>query len=133
MASRVKSPIPQSSSVASRSSQPSPRQKFDSDDLRAYIKKLIPKTLQGYSWDPKQRERTKAWCAEIGGRIKNRMLEIQPTGYKYIVTIMINENLGQGGRADMVCHWEDSDSVVQEMWMNDSIICICLAFAIQTS
>lgn len=33
---------------------------------------------------------------------------------------MINENLGQGGRADMTCHWEDCDTVAQEMWANVS-------------
>jgi hypothetical protein len=55
---------------------------------------------------------------------------------KYIVLTQINENLGQGGRcvvclfsavghplnvprsADMVCHWEDSDTVAQEMFVN---------------
>lgn len=78
--------------------------------------------------------------------------EIQPKGFKFIVTTIINENLGQGGRADMASHWEDCDTVAQEMWANvgrgshvvqrwnrcadtlgvlqDSLICICLAFAI---
>lgn len=56
---------------------------------------------------------------------------------KYIVLTQINENLGQGGRcvlilrlllchahdldsADMVCHWEDTDVVAQEMYSNVS-------------
>lgn len=37
---------------------------------------------------------------------------------KYMVTTQINENLGQGGRADLVCHWEDSDTVIQEVYAN---------------
>jgi hypothetical protein len=55
---------------------------------------------------------------------------------KYIVLTQINENLGQGGRsvfylplfgelhqtplyrADMACHWEDSDTVIQELFSN---------------
>jgi len=73
----------------------------------------------------------KAWCREIGDRVKERMLELQPTGFKYVVTTQINENLGQGGRADLVCHWEDGDSVSQEVFMNDSIIAVCIAFAIR--
>lgn len=48
------------------------------------------------------------------------IIEIQPKGFKYIVTTTVTENLGQGGRADMACHWEDSDTVAQEMWMNVS-------------
>lgn len=69
---------------------------------------------------------------EIGERVKERMIEIQPRGFKYIVMTQINENLGQGGRADMVCHWEDSDAVAQEIYSNNSIICICVAFAVRT-
>lgn len=51
----------------------------------------------------------------------------------------INENLGQGGRyvdctmlyhtrteetlcrADLVCHWEDTDGIIQEVYANVSI------------
>jgi hypothetical protein len=68
------------------------------------------------------------------------MLEINPGGFKYIVscrsqpppgpshtlclttqvTTTFSENLGQAGRADMSCHWEDTDSAVQEMYSNVS-------------
>lgn len=41
-----------------------------------------------------------------------------------MVTTQINENLGQGGRADLVCHWEDSDTVVQEVYANVRMTCI---------
>jgi len=49
-------------------------------------------------------------------------------------------------RADMTCHWEDSDTAIQEMWSNvsypirhfgtradlkDSIIFVCVAFAVR--
>ncbi|GJE84635.1 dynein light chain Tctex-type family protein [Phanerochaete sordida] len=116
-----------------RSSAPSPRPTFDSDLLRAYMKKLLQSTLQNATWPPaRERDRVKGWMKEIGERVKERMLEIQPRGYKYIVMTQINENLGQGGRADVVCHWEDTDAVAQEMFANESIICICVAFAVRT-
>jgi hypothetical protein len=69
---------------------------------------------------------------EIGDRVKERMLEIEPRGFKYIVLTQVNENVGQGGRADVACHWEDSDTVVQEVLVTDSLICICIAFAVRT-
>lgn len=72
----------------------------------------------------------KGWIKEISERVKERMLEIQPRGFKYVVFTQINENRGQGGRADIVCHWEDGDVVAQEMYYNDSLICICIALAI---
>jgi hypothetical protein len=59
----------------------SPRPKFDSDLLKAYIKKLLSSTLQGSRWpESKERDRVKAWIKEIGERVKERMLEIQPRG-----------------------------------------------------
>ncbi|KAF7433235.1 hypothetical protein PC9H_005185 [Pleurotus ostreatus] len=111
----------------------SPRPKFDSDSLKAYIKKLLPSILQTATWpEAKERDKVKEWIKEIGERVKERMVSLQGQGFKYIVLTQINENLGQGGRADMVCHWEDSDTVAQEMYANESLICICIAFAIRT-
>jgi len=69
---------------------------------------------------------------EVGDRVKERMLEIEPRGFKYIVLTQVNENVGQGGRADVSCHWEDSDAVVKEILVTDSLICICIAFAVRT-
>lgn len=64
-----------------RSGAPSPRPKFDTDLLRAYMKKLLSSTLQTATWpEPKERERVKAWMKEIGERVKERMLEIEPRG-----------------------------------------------------
>lgn len=42
--------------------------------------------------------------------------EIAPRGFKYIVQVQLLENLGQGGSAFLACHWEESDSVIQEMF-----------------
>ncbi|KAF8803690.1 hypothetical protein BYT27DRAFT_7243969 [Phlegmacium glaucopus] len=124
-ASGIRSPPPHVSPA------PSPRLKFDDDLLKAYMKKLLSTTLQSSLWpDVKDRDRVKAWIKEIGERVKERMLEIQPRGFKYIVLTQINENRGQGGRAGIACHWEDNDVVAQEMYYNDSLICVCIALAI---
>ncbi|KII95359.1 hypothetical protein PLICRDRAFT_34206 [Plicaturopsis crispa FD-325 SS-3] len=118
---------------APRSDASSPRPKFDSDLLKGYMKKLLASTLQGNNWpEIKERDRVKAWIKEIGERVKERMVEIQPRGFKYIVMTQINENLGQGGRADMACHWEECDTLAQEIYSNETLICICIAFAVRT-
>ena len=51
-------------------------------------------------------------------KVKSRMIELEPRGFKYVVTTTLTENLGQAGRADMSCHWEDSDLAVQEIFSN---------------
>lgn len=74
-ASGLRSPPP------SRSSATSPRPKFDADLLKAYMKKLLSSTLQNNSWpEQKERERVKGWIKDIGERVKERMVEIQPKG-----------------------------------------------------
>ncbi|KAI0303149.1 hypothetical protein BC826DRAFT_983641 [Russula brevipes] len=122
------------SPASPRSGATSPRpNKFDSDQLKTYIKKLLASTLQNVAWaEFREKEKGRALMKEIGDRVKERMLEIEPRGFKYIVLTQVNENVGQGGRADMACHWEDSDAVVQEILVTDSLICICIAFAVRT-
>lgn len=95
------------------------------------MKKLLSTTFQNATWpEPKDRDNVKAWIKEIGERVKERMVEIQPRGFKYVVVTQINENRGQAGRADMVCHWGENDAAAREMFANDSLVCICIAFAI---
>ncbi|KAJ7179283.1 hypothetical protein C8R46DRAFT_1159923 [Mycena filopes] len=121
------------SSLSSSAGFRSPPRSDAASPAPLYTKTLLSTTLHSAIWpDLKERDKVKAWIKEIGDRVKTRMVEIQPTGFKYIVLTQINENLGQGGRADMACHWEDSDTVVQEMFSNDSLICICIAFAIRS-
>ncbi|QRV76760.1 hypothetical protein RhiJN_04775 [Ceratobasidium sp. AG-Ba] len=113
---RVRSPNHQSpSSLRTAPVSTAAPKKFDSDQLRAYMKKLLASTLQGTVWDGKDRDKTKAWCKEIGERVKDRMLEIEPNGF---VTLPI---LTPQLSASMACHWEDSDAVAQEMFMNVSL------------
>ena len=58
-----------------RSEVSSPRQKFDSEMLKGYMKKLFPATLQSSVWPPsKDRDQVKLWIKEIGERVKERML-----------------------------------------------------------
>ncbi|EGO01848.1 hypothetical protein SERLA73DRAFT_103911 [Serpula lacrymans var. lacrymans S7.3] len=123
----LRSPPPPRSEAAS----PRPRPAFDCELLRAYMKKLLSTTLQHAAWSG-ERDQIKAWMKEIGERVKERMVEIQPNNFKYIVLVQISENLGQGGRAEMVSHWEDSDVCVNELFWNDSLICTCIALAVRT-
>ncbi|KAF9452056.1 hypothetical protein P691DRAFT_772654 [Macrolepiota fuliginosa MF-IS2] len=132
MSSYTRSPTGLRSPPPSRSNAASPRPKFDSELLRAYMKKLLLSKFHESTWpDLKdQNERTRAWNKEIGERVKERMLEIQPHGYKYVVLTQTTRNLGQGGRIDMISHWDENDVVAKEIFYNDSIVCMCIALAI---
>jgi hypothetical protein len=64
------------SPASPRSGATSPRpSKFDSDQLKTYIKKLLASTLQNVTWPEfKERERGRALMKEVGDRVKERML-----------------------------------------------------------
>lgn len=124
-----RSPVSRSEAV---SPNPARVPAFDTELLRAYMKKLLQATLQHAVW-PRDRDQVKSWMKDIKERVKDRMLEIQPSGFKYIVLVQISENLNQGGRADMVSHWEDGDACIHELFYNDSIICTCMALVVRSS
>ncbi|KAN0097746.1 hypothetical protein V8E55_002192 [Tylopilus felleus] len=115
-------------SPVSRSEATSPhplRPAFDTELLRTYMKKLLQTTLQHAIWSS-DREQVKSWMKDMKERVKDRMIEIQPSGFKYIVLVQISENLNQGGRADMISHWEDGDACVNEMFYNPPFLGISL-------
>lgn len=74
MASSALSGIRSPASPRSGATSPRPN-KFDSDQLKTYIKKLLASTLQNVTWPEfKERERGRALMKEIGDRVKERML-----------------------------------------------------------
>ncbi|KIJ19939.1 hypothetical protein PAXINDRAFT_7207 [Paxillus involutus ATCC 200175] len=101
-------------SPISRSETTSPhpvRPVFDTELLRAYMKKLLQTTLQHAVWSS-DRDQVKSWMKDIKERVKDRMIEIQPTGMKYMVLVQLSENLNQGGRIlsfARVSHWPSAD------------------------
>jgi hypothetical protein len=64
------------SPTSPRSGATSPRPtKFDADQLKTYIKKLLASTLQNIAWTEfREKERGRALMKEIGDRVKERML-----------------------------------------------------------
>ncbi|GHJ85887.1 hypothetical protein NliqN6_2289 [Naganishia liquefaciens] len=102
---------------------------FDEASLRSYMRKLMEATLSNVGYDKTQ---VKRFSQELSARIKDRMVELGPAHWKYIVTIMINENLGQAGRADMANHWGPKDACIQEIYSNENIICVCFAYVVRT-
>ncbi|KAI5449796.1 hypothetical protein NCC49_004008 [Naganishia albida] len=116
-----------SAGIPSPSSMGTP-ETFDAHQLRAYMRKLMEATLTNVSFE---KEQVKHVSQELSARIKDRMVELGPRYWKYIVTIIINENLGQGGRADMANHWGPKDQCIQEIYSNSSIVCVCFAYVIR--
>ncbi|WVN86548.1 uncharacterized protein L203_101715 [Cryptococcus depauperatus CBS 7841] len=105
--------------------------RFPSDILRTFIKELLLNTLSTISWEPEGNKRMRELSKGIAEKIKGRMVEIEPNGFKYVVTATLTENKGQAARGDLVCHWEDCDQAIQEVFNNESIIYVVTAYALR--
>ncbi|KAK0523252.1 hypothetical protein OC834_003531 [Tilletia horrida] len=113
-----------------RSTTASPRPKFETDTLSTYLRNHLAARLHGVAWN-RDKDKTRALTTELAQSAKAKMLEIAPRGFKFVVNVQLVENLGQGGRGDMACHWEESDQVVQELYSNDRILCTVTCFAVR--
>ncbi|KAK0552910.1 hypothetical protein OC846_001489 [Tilletia horrida] len=115
-----------------RSTAGSPRPKFDTDALSSFLKTHLASKLStgSITWT-RDKDRNKQVTAELAQSAKAKMLELAPKGFKFVVQVQLVENLGQGGRGDMACHWEETDQVVQELFSNDRILCTITCFAIR--
>lgn len=76
------------------------RPSFNTESLKTYIKKLLASTLEGASFPaPRDRERTKSWCKEIGDRVKERMLGafLDATFIAYLLLVAVNAEIQPTG------------------------------------
>ncbi|PWN48711.1 hypothetical protein IE53DRAFT_347023 [Violaceomyces palustris] len=132
--STTSSSTPASEAFLPQSPTTNQRSKFDPQStLSSTLSHLLDSKLKNQSWDKNDKEKNRSLSKSIAEAAKATMLEIQPKGFKYVVQTQLQENLGQGGRADLACHWEDTDSVTQEIFANDSLICTVICFAIRVA
>ncbi|KAF9428790.1 hypothetical protein BGZ94_001061 [Podila epigama] len=67
----------------------------------------------------------------IAEEIKTKLIDLGLERYKYVVNVVLGENLGEGARMDARCYWDqESDGSAQAFFSNDSIWCAAVAFAV---
>lgn len=93
--------------------------RFPTEPFQLTLRSLLSTRLSTTTWDrsasPESKAAQRSLTRDLAQQIKAKMIEVEPRGFKYVVQVQLVENLGQGGRADMSCHWEERDAVVQEM------------------
>ncbi|GAA5895298.1 hypothetical protein JCM8208_005966 [Rhodotorula glutinis] len=116
---------------------PKPRRAFNGELLRPYLKRLLeaPK-ITGAVWDRDAQALGKR-AEDLAAEVERRMVDIEPTGYKYLCHVSVAER-GQGsasagaGRAFLSTYWDAaSDVCVSEVFQNDTIVMTILAVAIR--
>lgn len=93
------------------------REKFEIEKLRPIMRRVLNAELTNASYEDLDKEST----TRIAHKIKQAMLEISPSDYKYIVLVNASKNNNQGGRVDASMHWEmDADTFVQDIYQSVS-------------
>ncbi|KAM0752623.1 hypothetical protein T439DRAFT_323247 [Meredithblackwellia eburnea MCA 4105] len=126
------SPSPLSGRSTSGASSPvaPPRRPFDGEALRPVIKRTLNRMLNSTSW-ARDAERARAWSREIGEEIKKKMIELEPSGYKFFVNCSIAER-GSGGSSNLATFWDErQDVAISETFINDTLFCSVLAVAVR--
>ncbi|CAO1419033.1 unnamed protein product [Diamesa serratosioi] len=101
---------------------------FKSAKVKELIQKTLQETLVNKSY---QKETAPVWIKQISDDINKQLAEQSSQKYKYVVTTVISEKLGQGCRLICRTRWDsESDRQVSESFTNESLFCICTVFAI---
>ncbi|CAB4377625.1 hypothetical protein RhiirA5_368820 [Rhizophagus irregularis] len=108
--------------------RPSYKQKFKPSIARTLIQQILNQRLNNALYD---KDQAPGWAHEISHEIKQKLIDLELTRYKYIVNVTIMENKCAGARIQCTCAWDmDTDNVAHETFKNDSIVCTIMAFGV---
>ncbi|XP_046391927.1 dynein light chain Tctex-type protein 2B-like [Ischnura elegans] len=68
--------------------------------------------------------------SSIAQRVKRKVMELGFPRYKYVVQVILGEQLGAGVRTGTRCLWDaDCDNYASDVYIGDSIFCMAVVFA----
>ncbi|KAF9304219.1 Tctex1 domain-containing protein 2 [Mortierella antarctica] len=117
-----------SSDRDSFSLRPTFMQKFKPPVATKFINQILQTHLQHKVYHAEESQKLSKLIAE---EIKTKLIELGLDRYKYVVNVVLGENLGEGARMDARCYWDqESDGSAQAFFSNDSLWCAAVAFAV---
>ena len=109
--------------------RPSFKDKFRPAEAKEKIEKILREKLKNAQY---QSNELPQWNRDIADQTKQELKNLgKDKRYKYLVQVIIGHNTGQGVRVGSRCFWdEDTDDCAYVTYMNDSIFCLVVAFAV---
>ncbi|KAG9305218.1 hypothetical protein G9A89_010726 [Geosiphon pyriformis] len=108
--------------------RPSFLNKFNSRRAHEIIEQILSDRLKDATYD---KDQAPGWAHEIADEIRKKLIEMELSRYKYIVNVTIMENKGEGIRMECSCYWDpDTDNLAREVFTNESLTCVAVAFGV---
>ncbi|KAF8924488.1 hypothetical protein BGZ58_001730, partial [Dissophora ornata] len=105
-----------SSDRDSFSLRPTIVQKFRPPVATKFMQQIIQSHLQNKVYNADDVQKLSKTIAE---EVKAKLIELELGRYKYVVNVVLGENLGGGARMDARCHWDqESDGSAQAFFTN---------------
>eukprot|EP00033_Pygsuia_biforma_P001457 GCRY01001646.1.p1 GENE.GCRY01001646.1~~GCRY01001646.1.p1 ORF type:complete len:123 (-),score=12.06 GCRY01001646.1:81-449(-) len=110
--------------------RPAFNKKFRPHIVKELIRNVLFERLSGLTYHP---ENTTQWTREIADDIKLKLKEFELDRYKFVVQVVIGEQRGEGVKMGSRCMWDaDTDNYAQEVFLNESLFAIAVAFGVYT-
>nr|XP_055074103.1 dynein light chain Tctex-type protein 2B [Misgurnus anguillicaudatus] len=105
-----------------------PKHKFKAGVAKEFMREILREELTGVRYNPDEIPTLSRSLAES---IKKKLKGVGFERYKIIVQVVIGEQRGEGVKMAARCLWDaDTDSYAQEIFMNDSLFCVAVAFGV---
>ncbi|KAL2090130.1 hypothetical protein ACEWY4_014818 [Coilia grayii] len=106
--------------------RPNYQHKFKAGVAKECIRTVLRDSLMNVMYDPEQ---SQALSKQLADKIKDKLKEVGFERYKLVVQVVLGEQRGEGVKMAARCFWDaDTDSYVQDIFMNESLFCVAVAF-----
>ncbi|XP_044756359.1 dynein light chain Tctex-type protein 2B-like [Coccinella septempunctata] len=108
--------------------KPSLLERFKAAPVKEIIRTVQAEVLTGkvYSAD-----NAKKWSIKIANEVNKRCKDLKMRRYKHIAQVILGELKGAGVKSVVRCVWDsETDGYTSDIFMNDSIVCVTVVFAL---
>ncbi|XP_053169145.1 dynein light chain Tctex-type protein 2B [Hemicordylus capensis] len=106
--------------------RPAFQHKFRSSTVKECIHEVLKEELTGVQYTP---EDIPQLTKSLSETIRNKLKEKGFQRYKIMVQVVIGEQRGEGVNMAARCFWDaDTDNYAHDVFMNDSLFCVVVAF-----
>jgi len=108
--------------------RPNFRNKFRPVAVKNIIHEILGEELGGKQYNA---EETGNWTRTISDSIKDKLKGMEYDRYKIVVQVVIGEQRGEGVKFAARCLWDsDTDNYAQDIYTNESLFCVAVAYGV---